>query len=101
MADGRDEEGDDGGVGAADVRPGGAVDVAPQEAVDGYVPLAAELHPVGAVPPVAVEVAVGEAGDLGEGAQDVLEDDEEDEQECQHEGEEQPGYRLGQDEEGL
>lgn len=101
MADGRDEEGDDGGVGAADVRPGRAVDVAPQEAVDGYVPLAAELHPVGAVPPVAVEVAVGEAGDLGEGAEDVLEDDEEDEQEGQHEGEEQPGHGLGQDEEGL
>lgn len=98
---GGDEEGDDGGVGAADVRPRGAVDVAAQEAVDGYVPLAAELHPVGAVPPVAVEVPVGEAGDLGEGAQHVLEDDEEDEQEGQHEGEQQPRRRLGQDQERL
>lgn len=41
---------------------------------------------------------VGEAGDFGKGAEDVLEDDEEDEQEGEHEGEEQPGDCLGEDE---
>lgn len=101
MADGADEEGEDGGVGAAVAGPRGAVDVAAEEAVDGHVPLAAELHPVGAVPPVGVEVAVGKVRHLGKGAEDVLEDDEEDEEEGQHEGEEEPRDGLGEEEEAL
>lgn len=98
VPDGGDEEGDEGGKGLARVRARGAVDVAPQEGVDGDVPLARKLHPVGRVPPVGVEVAVGEAGDFGKGAEDVLEDDEEDEQKGEHEGKEQPGDCLGEDE---
>lgn len=72
--------------------------MAPEKGVDGDVPLAGKLHPVGAVPPVGVEVAVGEARDFGERAEDVFEDDEEDEEEGEHEGEEEPGDCLGEDE---
>lgn len=101
VADGGDEEGDEGGKGLAGVGARGAVDVAAQEGVDGDVPLARKLHPVGRVPPVGVEVVVGEAGDFGKGAEDVLEDDEEDEQKGEHKGEEQPGDCLGEDEAGF
>ena len=80
VADRADQKGDDGGISFANVRAAGAVNVAAEEAVDGHVPLARELHPVGAVPPVAIEVPVGEACDLGAGAEHVLEDDEENEQ---------------------
>lgn len=101
MPNGRDEKGDKGGESLSGVRTGCAVDVAAQEGVDGDVPLARKLHPVGRVPPVGVKVAVGEAGDFGKGAEDVFEDDEEDEQESEHEGEEQPGDCLGEDEARL
>lgn len=101
VANGADQEGDDGGKAAADLGLGGGVNVPAQERVDGHVPLPRELHPVGAVPPVGVEVAVGKVGDLGKGAQNVLEDDEEDEEKGQHEGEQQPGDGLGKDEQGL
>jgi hypothetical protein len=39
----------------------GRVDVAAEEVVHGLVPFAGELEPVAAVPPVGVELAVGEA----------------------------------------
>jgi len=61
--------------------------VAAEEVVHGNVPLAREFQPVERVPPVGVEAAVAEAGDFGESAEEVLEDDEEDEQEGDHEGE--------------
>jgi len=64
MADGGDEEGDEGGHGTADMRTRGRVDVTTEEVVDGDVPLPGELEPVGAVPPVGVEVAVREAFSL-------------------------------------
>jgi len=58
-----------------------------------------ERHvPVTGVPPVGVEVAVGKAGDFGEGAEDVFEDDEEDEEQGDHEGEEEHADALGEDE---
>lgn len=101
VANGRHEERDDGRGTPPDMRARRTVDVSSEEAVDGNIPLAAELHPVCAVPPVAVKVSIGEARDLGKGAQDVLEDDEEYEQEGQHEGEKQPGDGLCQNEEGL
>lgn len=101
MTDSGDEKGDKGCESLAGVRARGAVDVAAQEGVDGNIPLARKLHPVGRVPPVGVEVAVGEAGDFGKGAEDVFEDDEEDEEEGEHEGEEQPGDCLGEDEARL
>ena len=44
--------------------------------------------PVAGVPPIRVESTVCEAGDLCKGAEGVLENDEEDEQEADHEGEE-------------
>lgn len=101
MADSRDEEGDERRHALADMRSGSAVHVAPEERVNGDIPLARELHPIRRVPPVGVEVAVAEAGDLCEGAKDVLEDDEEDEEEGEHEGEEEPGDGLGEGEKGL
>lgn len=54
------------------------VHVAAEEVVYGNIPLARELEPIEAIPPVGVEAAVGEACDFGEGAEDVFEDDEED-----------------------
>ena len=73
------------------------VNVPPEEVVDGDIPLATEFQPVQRVPPVGVELAVRELGDFGEGAEDVLEDYEEDEQEDDHEGEEQAGDCLRED----
>lgn len=64
----------------------------------GDVPLPTELEPVARVPPVAVEMPVGEAGDLREGAEDILEGDEEDEQERYHEREEEKRNALRKDE---
>ena len=69
-----------------------------QEVVDGDVPFTAELEPVGGIPPVAVEMAVGEAGDFREGAEEVLPDDEEDEEESDHKGEEEERGGFGEDE---
>lgn len=51
--------------------------------------------PVTRVPPVRVEVSVREAGQLGECAEDIFEDDQEDEQEGYHEWEEEHADRLG------
>ena len=101
VAHGGYQKRDDGRHGLSHKRSRGAVDVSPQEAIDGHVPLARKLHPVRAVPPVRVEMAVGEAGDFSERPQNVLEDDEEDEQERQHEGEQHPAYRLRQHQQGL
>lgn len=74
------------------------VHVTAKEVVHGNVPLARELEPVEAVPPVGVEAAVGEACNFGKSAEDVFEDDEEDKQESDHEGEEQVANGLGEDE---
>ena len=43
--------------------------------------------PVARVPPVGVEVAIGEAGDFCECTEDIFENDEEGEVKCYHEGE--------------
>lgn len=72
--------------------------MAAEEVVHRDIPLARELEPVEAVPPVGVEAAVAEAGDFGEGAEDVFEDYEEDEQEGYHEGEEEMADGFGEDE---
>lgn len=61
MRKGRDEERDDSGKRARHMAARGAVDVAAEEVVDGFVPFAAEFKPVAGVPPVGVEFAVGEA----------------------------------------
>lgn len=90
-----------GASGRAGRRGHGGVNVAPEEIVDGDIPFAAEFEPVAAVPPVFVERAVGKAGELSECAADVLEDDEEDEQEGDHEWEEESAYRLGEDQAAL
>ena len=98
MQESRDEESDDGSKRPAQMAPRGTIDMPPEEVVNGDVPLARELQPVAAIPPIGVEVAVGEARDLGEGAEDVLEDDEEGEEEGHHEGEEEARYRFREDE---
>ena len=61
VPDGRDEEGDECGHGTPDVWAGGAVDVSPEEVVDGNVPFAGEFQPIGAIPPVRIKVSVCEA----------------------------------------
>jgi len=98
MAQTRDQEGHDHGQLGAGKTARGEEDVALEEVVHGDVPFAAELEPVLAVPPVGIEVAVGEAGELGEGAEGILPDDEESEEEFDHEGEEHEGDGLGEDE---
>ena len=57
----RDEKRDKRGQGPRQMVFGRRVDVAPEEVVHGDVPLAGELQPVAAVPPVGVELAVCEA----------------------------------------
>lgn len=94
-----DEEGEAHRNGAGEVGAARrAVHVPTEEVVHGDVPLAGELEPVQRVPPVGVELAVGEAGDFRKGAEGVLEDDKEDEQEGDHEGEEEARDGLGEDE---
>ena len=46
-------------------------------------------------------MAVSEAGDLGEGAEQVLPDDEEDEQEGDHEGKQKQGDGFSEDERAV
>lgn len=69
--------------------------------MDGDIPFPTEFKPVAGVPPIAVEMAVGEACDFGKGAEDVLEDDKEDEEEGNHEGEEKERDGFGEDEQGF
>ena len=57
----RDKEGDYGGDGTGDGVQRRAVDMASEKMVDGDVPLPGELEPVFRVPPVRVELAIGEA----------------------------------------
>ena len=118
MQDGADEEGEGGGEALGEVGHGGAVDVAAEEVVHGYVPLAGELEPglgelaggdggfrvwdggclpVARVPPVGVKVPVSEARNLGKSAEHVLEDDEKDEQKRDHERKQQHANSLCQD----
>jgi len=93
-----DQERERHGNGVAEMNSRGEVDVPSEEVVDWDVPLSTEFQPVGAVPPVGVEVAVGETGYLGERAEEVLPNDEEDEKHGHHEGEEEHGDCLGEDE---
>lgn len=78
MPDGGDEEGNDSGREAANMRSASAIYVTTEEAVDRNVPLAREFHPVGRVPPVRVEVAIGKVGELCKSTEGVLKDDQED-----------------------
>lgn len=96
VTQGADQESDGHGYGGRDVGFGRKKDVAPEEVVDGYVPLPRELEPVAAVPPVRVEVSVGEAGDFGECAENVLPNDQKDQQEGDHEGEQHHAGGLRQ-----
>lgn len=50
------------------------VDVAEEEVVDWTVPVACELVPGDGVPPVGVEAAVGEEGELREDVEDAFPD---------------------------
>lgn len=98
VAEGTDQECNGHGHRSGDICFGGEKHVAAQEMVDGNVPLAAELEPIAAVPPIRVEVAIGETGDFGKGPENVLPDDEENQQKGDHEGEEEHGDGLGQNE---
>lgn len=60
-----------------------------KKVMHGGVPLPTELQPVARIPPIGIKVPVREARQLGERAEDVLEDDEEHEQEAYHEREQQ------------
>lgn len=72
-----------------------------QKSMNGNIPLAGKLEPVGRVPPVRVEVTVGETSEFGEGAENVFEDHEEDEEEGDHEGEEEEGDGFEHDEDAF
>lgn len=66
------------------------IDVSSEEVMHRDIPFSRELEPITGVPPVGVEVPVGEAGYLRESAKKIFEDDEEDEQEGNHEREQKP-----------
>ena len=68
-----------------------------QKIVDGYIPLPREFEPVARVPPIVVEVAIGEPGHLREGTEEVFEDDEEDQEEDDHEGKQEGAYSFAED----
>lgn len=84
-----------------------------EEVMHRLVPLARELEPVAAIPPVCVELAIRKAygksdttsrnwimsltRELCEGTQDVLKDDQEDQQKSDHEREKQTTNGLGYD----
>ena len=53
---------------------GGVVDVAQEEVVHRSIPIPCELVPGDAIPPVCVETAVREVGDLGEEIEDTFPD---------------------------
>ena len=74
MPDRTDQECDERCPAPPNMRPRGTVYMASSEVVYGYVPLAREFEPVGAVPPVGVKVTVCEAGYFGGGAENVLKD---------------------------
>ena len=60
----------------------------------GDVPFPTEFEPVARIPPVAVEMPIGEAGDFCKGAQDIFKDDQENKQERNHEREQKQGNTL-------
>lgn len=78
MQDGREQED---GYGSLTSAPAAAAerreDVPAHELVDGFIPGAPVDAYAGAIPPVCVELAVAEAGDLGQGVQEALEEGEE------------------------
>jgi hypothetical protein len=57
----RDQEGDEGGHGTGHGVAGCRIDMATEEMMDGNVPFTRELEPVQTVPPVRIELSVGEA----------------------------------------
>jgi hypothetical protein len=61
MPNSTDKKGDKCRHGTTDMWSGGAVDVPAEKMVHGDVPFSRELEPVGAVPPVRVEMSIGEA----------------------------------------
>ena len=71
----------------ADMHAARAVNMTSQEVMDGDVPFSRKLQPVAAIPPIRVEMAVREASDLRKSPEHILEYDEEDKQEHEHEGE--------------
>lgn len=68
MDAGAEEKGEErrGGPREFEGADGGVVDVAQEERVHGAVPIARELVPGRAVPPIGVEATVGKAGEFGE-----------------------------------
>lgn len=95
MTDSTDKEGDEHGDSIGEVRSSTEVDVSTEEMVDGDVPFTTEFKPVAAIPPVGIEMSICEAGNFGEGAEEVFEDYEEDEEEGYHEGEEEHADGFG------
>lgn len=73
-----DQEGNCHGNRAGEIRLGGEEDMPSEEMIHRNVPFPREFQPVTAVPPVRVEVAIGETGDFRECAQDVFPYDEKD-----------------------
>jgi hypothetical protein len=72
-----------------------------EEVVDGYIPFSGELKPIRTVPPIAVEMSIGETREFSEGAKDILEDHEKDKQESYHEREEEHADAFSEDEHGF
>jgi hypothetical protein len=61
VTDGGDEKRDEGSHGTADVGARGAIDMATEEVVNRNIPFTREFEPVGAVPPVGIEVSICKA----------------------------------------
>lgn len=66
--------------------------MATEEVMHGDIPFPREFEPISGVPPVRIEMPVCETGNFCKGAEDVLKDYEEDEEEGDHEREEKQGY---------
>jgi hypothetical protein len=56
----------------------------PEEMMNGYIPLPRKLQPVAGIPPIGIEMAVGETCDLRKGTEEILENYKEDEEERYH-----------------
>lgn len=89
MPNSTDEKSDQSSHRPTNMRSATLIHMSPEKMVNRNVPLSAEFQPVRRIPPVVVEAAISEAGDLRHRTEDVLEDDEEYEKKRHHEGEKQ------------
>ena len=72
-----------------------------EEMMNWNVPFPRKFKPVGTVPPIAVEVSVGETSNLRECSKHKLENNEKDKEKCDHEWEQQHTYAFCKDERYL